>query len=106
MAAQTSINPSAAVLWASAFVIAALIIVQAGRLPGNPAYADATISRGDYTLVTSDSGRGGGTPYKLLYVIDSRAQTLLVYEIEDARRNLVMLRDGAQLDNVFRIARQ
>ena len=32
-----NINTPAAVLWASAFVIAALIVIQAGRLPQNSA---------------------------------------------------------------------
>ena len=37
---QTTFNPSATALWASAFVIAALVILQAGRLPENAAYAE------------------------------------------------------------------
>ena len=33
------INSSAAVLWASAFIIAALVIIQAGKLTGQAAFA-------------------------------------------------------------------
>ena len=43
----------AAALWASAFVIAALAIVQAGQLPGNSAHAETTSEFGDYTLLTA-----------------------------------------------------
>jgi hypothetical protein len=46
MRATEQINPSAAVLWASAFVIAALVIVQAGRLPGPAARAEMSSSSG------------------------------------------------------------
>jgi hypothetical protein len=54
-----NIDSSAAALWASAFVIAALIIVQAGRLPGNQAHAEMATGNGAYTLVTADAGTGG-----------------------------------------------
>ena len=98
---------SAAALWASAFVIAAIIIVQAGRLPGNAAYADMAAERGSYTLVTTNSGKGGETdPDELLFVIDSREQTLMVYEVEDARKNIITLRDGGSIDSLFSRARQ
>lgn len=104
---KQTINPAAAVLWASAFVLAALVIMQAGRLPGNTANAEMAVDRGSYTLMTCDSGKGGDTrPDELLYVIDSREQTLLIYEIEDARKKQILLRDGGSLDNLFTRARQ
>ena len=107
---RTRFNPGAAALWASAFVIAAMVVVQAGRLPmaagANAAHADVTASRGSYTLLTADSGRGSDDANKLLYVIDSREQVLLVYEIEDARRNMMFLRTGGSLENLFNSARQ
>ncbi|MHC4103201.1 MAG: hypothetical protein ACYSW1_20235, partial [Planctomycetota bacterium] len=69
MRASGQINPSAAVLWASAFVIAALTIVQAGRLQGPTARAEMASSSGDYTLVAGRSGRGRDErPNELLYV--------------------------------------
>jgi hypothetical protein len=87
-------------------LIAALVIVQAGRLPAPMAYAGMSADRGDYTLLTADSGRGRDTnPYEILYVIDSRDQVLLAYEVEDARRQQVTLRDGANLEALFRRAR-
>ena len=106
MSRPAQIDTSAAVLWASAFVIAALTILQAGRFAGPAAHAEMSSSSGDYTLVTTDSGRGGDVdPDELLYVIDNRDQVLMVYEIEDARRRQVFLRDGGSLDNLFRRAR-
>ncbi len=107
MIRSQKINSSAAVLWASAFVIAAMILVQAGRLPGQAAHAEMTATRADYTVMTTNSGRGGDEdPDELLYVIDNRDQVLLVYEIEDARRGNVILRDGWSLTNVFARARR
>lgn len=100
------INPAAAVLWASAFVIAALIIMQAGRLPANAAHAAVAADRGSYSLLTSGSGRGDDAdPYELLYVIDSREQVLLIYEVEDARKKQIVLREVYNLDQQFQRAR-
>ena len=104
---QTSVNLSTAALWASAFVILALIVVQAGRLPANAAHAAVQADRGDYTLLTVDSGRGGDSkPDEILCVIDSREQVLLVYEVEDARRGSIILRDGYTLSDLFVKARR
>jgi hypothetical protein len=107
MPAPRQIDPSAAVLWASAFVIAALTIVQAGRLPG-PAARAAMVSRhGDYTMLTARSGRGPDEkPYELLYVIDTRDQVLLVYDVEEPQRGVVTPVDGGPLENLFRGARR
>ena len=100
-------NTSSAALWASAFVIGALTIVQAGRLPGPAAHAEMVSGRSDYTLLTTDSGTGGDSnPDELLYVIDNRDQVILVYEIEDAREKRMILRDGGSLQNLFRAARR
>ena len=102
-----SLNPAAAVLWGSAFVIAALIIMQVGRLPGNQANAAVQADRSSYTLLTAGSGRGGeAQPDDLLYVIDSREQILLVYEVEDARKKQIFLRDRYNLDELFTKAKQ
>ncbi|HWB20812.1 MAG TPA: hypothetical protein VG711_10955 [Phycisphaerales bacterium] len=104
---HTSFNHAAAVLWASAFIITALIILQAGRMAENPAYAEMAIDRGSYSLMTADSGRGSQLdPDELLYIIDSRDQVLLVYEVEDARQKIFTLRDGGSLENMFNRARR
>jgi hypothetical protein len=98
---------SASSLWASAFVIGALVIVQAGKLPGSAAWGDVmSTSSGDFTLLTADSGRGGDIePYQVLFVIDNRQQALMIYEIENAQQRRITLRDGGSLDALFRRAR-
>ena len=65
-------------LWASAFVLAGILLAVAGRLPENPAYAGmATTGTGGFTLVTDRSGFGPDTrPYEILYVLDNTTQTL------------------------------
>jgi hypothetical protein len=107
MRTNKSVNTAAAVLWASAFLLTALVIVQAGRLTGNPAYAAMTADSNDFTLLTTTSGRGGKLdPNELLYVIDGRAEFLLVYEIEQAQQRQIFLREGAYLPTWFRNARR
>ena len=44
-------------------------------------------------------------PDELLYVIDSRDQILLVYQVEDAREKRVVLRGGGNLQNLLHAAR-
>ena len=96
----------AAVLWASAFVIAAIAIVQAGRLPGNAAYAETASDLGDYSLVTARTGKGPDErPNESLWVIDNREQVLIVYELEDAQRGTLTVRGGGSLHNLFLQAR-
>jgi hypothetical protein len=106
---HTQLSPAAAILWASAFLLFALIIVQAGKLPGSAAHAEMADSNGDYSALTTTSGKGGssgGEPtYQVLYVIDNREEVLMVYEIEDARQTMIELRGGGSLANLFRRAR-
>ncbi len=103
---KTSFNVSAGALWASAFVLAGMTILQAGRLASNPAFAEMAVQHNDYTLMTTDSGRGGDeNPWELLFVIDARDQVLMVYEIEDARRQQMFLRGGGPLPALFARAR-
>jgi hypothetical protein len=103
---KRTLNPSATALWASAFVVAALVVVQAGRLPGSTAYAEMEASAGDYTLLTARTGRGPETrPYEVLYVIDNREQVLIVYELEDAQRGNLTVRGGGPLPALFNNAR-
>ena len=107
MRREERINVSAAVLWASVFVIIAMIIVQAGKLTANQAFAGMATGSGTYTVLTANSGKGGDAdPNELLYVIDNTAQVLLVYEIEDSRSGNIFLRDGGSLVNLFNSARR
>lgn len=106
MKSRTRINQSAAILWASAFVLTGMVIMQAGRMVGpNTANAEMATNRASYSLLTTNSGRGGeAQPDELLYVINAREETILVYEIEDARKGQILLRDGGPLPNLFRAA--
>jgi len=104
---EPRINLSAAGLWASAFVIMALIIVQAGKLPVNQAMAGTSTSESGFTVLTANSGTGGkNQPNELLYIIDNRHETLLVYEIDDPTSKQILLRDGGSLRNLFAGARR
>lgn len=106
MKSRTRINQSAAVLWASAFVLGGMVIMQAGRMQGSTAEAAVATNRNDYSLVTTNSGKGGDAdPNELLYIINTREEVMMVYEIEDARKGQITLRDGGKLENLFQRAR-
>jgi hypothetical protein len=103
---HTQLSPAAAILWASAFLLVAIIVIQAGKLPGSAAYAEMASSNGDYAALTTSTGLGGDAdPYQVLYVIDNRDEVLMVYEIDDARTGRIELRGGGSLSNLFRRAR-
>ena len=102
---RTRTTPVAA-LWASAFVIAALAVIQAGRLPGSAAHANMVSELGDFTILTAPTGQGPDQrPYEALWVIDNREQVLIVYELEDAQRGTLTVRGGGSLRNLFLQAR-
>lgn len=65
-----------AALWASAFVLTALIITQAGRLGlGNAAFGEMAADGNEYALVTTSGGN-----QELLYVLEKRSGRIFVYE--------------------------
>ena len=102
-----SINVPAAILWSCAFLLGALIIIQAGKLPSHAAFAGGSSSAGAYTMLAADRGTGGDVePDEVIYVIDSRDQVLLVYDIENVADRRIVLRDGGPLDALFRNARR
>jgi hypothetical protein len=101
-----------AMLWASAAVIAGLLILQAGRPPvppgpgPDPAMSSAMGGDG-FAVVAGRSGRGDDAdPTEIVWVLDSRAEALMVYEIEDARRGDIIFRQGADLRVLFQSARR
>jgi len=98
---------AAALLLASAFLIAALTIIQAGKLPQNRAYADDAVTGTDgYTLMTASSGFGKDTrPYEFCYIIDNHDEMLFIYEIPQANDKRVVLRGGTYLPSLFTEAR-
>lgn len=72
----STINAPAAALWASAFVLAALVIVTLGRGNGNIAKADMVSALEDYTILTFDSGNDEGVA-----ILDQRTEDLLIYQV-------------------------
>ncbi|MDZ4753318.1 MAG: hypothetical protein SGJ11_02330 [Phycisphaerae bacterium] len=98
---------SAAILWGSAIIVTALVLVTAGRLPESPAHASmATNGTGGFSLVTAKTGFGPAErPYEVLLVIDSQTQMFYVYGVENATDRRILLRGGANLPTLFRAAR-
>lgn len=93
------IDSGAAALWASAMIILALVILQAGRLgAGKQALADV-ISVDDTVLLTASVD---GTE-DILCVMDSRTDTLLVYGV--VNRNTIELRETVNLAELFQASR-
>jgi len=91
-----------AILFASAMLIGAMVLFRAGDMPINPAYANTVASSDGITILTGSTGRGkDADPHMLLYVLDNRTETLLVYEIEDARRREILLRNATPLPGLF-----
>lgn len=72
----------AAALWASAFVILALILVEAGRRGHEPsAFAGDAASVSDLSVLTVASG----PDEDVLCVLDQRNETLSVFGVEQGR---------------------
>lgn len=80
--AAPRLDSGAAALWASALVIAALIITQAGRLSaGNAALADVAITD-DLSVATVFANNGED----VVTIIDRQAERLFVYGVEQGSR--------------------
>jgi len=96
-----SVSYPAASLWASAFVILALIIVQAGRMGAVPssALAGEVSSVGDLTVLTA----AGGDNEDVLAVLDRRAERLFVYGIEN--QSSLQLLESYEVSRIFASAR-
>jgi len=90
-------------LWASALVLAGLILASAGgggpAAPA-PALAEMAAMAGDYAAVTT---QGQSSSEELLYVLDQRAEALLVYRVENQRA--LALQHAENLSAVFAQAR-
>ena len=98
---------AAAILWASAFIVTALLISKAGELRPNAAYAGTAAASGDMSIVTASKGVGPeNRPHELLYVADNRSEMLFIYEVEPSGTTTrVLLRGGSPLPSLFRAAR-
>lgn len=90
----------AAVLWASAFVLLALIVVEAGkRNSGARAMAGDAANVGDLAVLTAASG----TEEDILCILDQRNETLSVFGVEQGRS--VQLLQVQDLRQAFEQAR-
>jgi hypothetical protein len=89
------INPSVGALWASAFILAGLVVMQAGRL-GAGAQAEASVV--NFAGVTALSASTGNNSTVIL-VMDDRTDTVLVYGVEN--RNRVELYQNLKLSELF-----
>jgi hypothetical protein len=85
-------------LWASAFVLASLAVVQAGRLTGGQARADLVSQVGSYTVLTADAGTED-----VLLMLDTRKEQVLVYKVEN--QNAIELYKRYELPRLFQDAR-
>ncbi|MEI6474181.1 MAG: hypothetical protein WCO75_02200 [Planctomycetota bacterium] len=102
-------NMPAALLWASAFLLTALTIIQAARLPINTAYAAAANQGGQgMSVVTQSTGLGPAErPYEALWVLDGRGEMLFIYYVENANagEKALLLRQAIPVPELFRTAR-
>ena len=101
-------HAAATPLWASAFVLAGLLVVSAGRItPSADAGDAASVAAGGMQVLTLTNGDGSSTQFnESVYVLDNHSETLFVYTIENAtdKRGLI-LRTAEPLQQVFRNAR-
>ncbi len=85
------------VLWASAFVLAGLVVVQASRL-GGEARAEMVSRVGEMTLLTAATGSE-----EILLALDNRHEQVLVYKV--VNQTSVELFQKYDLARVFSDAR-
>jgi hypothetical protein len=93
----TRLSPQAW-LWASMFVLVALILMQAGRLGPSEARADLVTSIGDLTALTVEA-----TNDDVLLVVDDRSESLMAYKV--VAQNSVELFKTYSLPRLFGEAR-
>jgi len=88
------LSHSAISLWASALVILALVIVQAGRLdPGHQAFGDVALVD-DLTIINADAGGGE----EVVVIIDAGTEKIFVYSMVNRVPELVVTES---LSNLF-----
>ncbi len=75
------LDAGAATLWASAFVILAMILTHAGSAPSPSAYAGLVADVGQLKILTAQSGNNE----EFIAILNSTDETLSIYGIENAR---------------------
>ncbi|MEY5033176.1 MAG: hypothetical protein RL354_2207 [Planctomycetota bacterium] len=94
------------ILAVSAVAIGALAIVEAGRLHPSAEAGTASMGIGGFTAITASTGTGpDNSPVEVLYVIDNRGESLLVYGVETQLDRRMVLLGGASLPVLFRVGR-
>lgn len=94
------VDAGSGALWASAAVLAGLVIVQAGRLgSGGEALAGNTTDIGQVRLLTADAGGGE----EVLVIVNNTDETISVYSIQQGRS--IELHQMARLNELFEQAR-
>lgn len=80
---RTRIAPGVAVLWASAIVLFALILIQSTRFEGaSTAYAGNVSQVGDYVILTANAGNNED----ILLTLDGRSDQLMVYSVVNGQQ--------------------
>jgi len=95
---QASNQVAGAALWASAFVLLAMIVTQAGKI-GPVAMAGNVSTVNDLTVLTASGGDGQDN----LIMLDRRSERVFVYGVE--LQNGVRLLESYDLKEVFQNAR-
>jgi hypothetical protein len=99
--AAAQIDHGAAILWASAAILGALIILQAGRLPsGERAVAGDVTEVASLRLITVDVGNNEDA----LAVLNHGDETISIYGLENGRT--LELYQVARLSDLFSEARR
>ncbi len=100
--ARPGLNTPAAVLWASAFLLAGMLLSQLGRTSGTPAYAEmVSETASGLSLMTTTSGNNS---QDYVAVLDSPAQQLYVYT-PTVRQGFELIA-RVELNEAFALGRQ
>ena len=88
-------------LWATAFLLAALVIWQSAQLsPRNTARAEMAAVGSDFSMLTTDSGNG-----EILTILNNRNGSMYVYEVNSSSG--VVLVDRLQVAEIIdRLSRE
>ena len=107
---RRSFDLPGALLWASAFVLVGLIIVQAGKVAAHGRARDAAMAEaaafdlvariGDFTALTINSGSDD-----VLVVLDSRGEDIYTYRVTNNQRQFEFL-GREDLKTVFATSRR
>lgn len=92
---REKIDVGAAALWASAFVLIALIIVQASDFGGAEARAGSVVAVDGMVSLTAGSANGED----VLVILDEREEVISVYGVENQRN--IRLYDQRELPELF-----